>query len=366
MVFREDFAQLVEVRPGRSLFVRKVSIGGTTGTTGSGSTSTSTAWQLVCLHGTCASERQYQCLLEAMDEHLSASSSSSSSKNMSISCLLFDSVGCGQSPPPQTNNNTNDNYIASAFSNEEIQADLRAVLKQHANPTLPTVLVGHSYASAIFLPLLEQEAIQTTQNATTATSGTTAVMDSIPQLVTLSGCVFLSTAVRGGSGAQQLPLPDGGHILLRALPVPILRCLQSAMTEAFIKMAVYDSKQKNNNNEDEDEDEDSHKNTELLKTAIRADSNRNDIRIAQAYHRNHLWASASSHLNSVRRMTGPTLIVHGADDGVIPVTCAQYLHHQLPQSKFVVIEKASHMVMLEQAPQVAKEIILYLSGLPKS
>jgi abhydrolase domain-containing protein 8 len=309
MVLTEDFAQVVPVRPGRRLFVRKITIGQRRRLLSNVETATaapsppSPQWQLVCLHGTCASERQFQLLLESMDAILSQDQQ----QQTVVSCLLFDNVGCGQSPSLSD---------WKAYDNAEIGADLQAVMEQHSDPKLPTVYMGHSYAPSILLP---------------------SILDR-PDLLRLSGCILLSTAVR----SPHLPLPDGGHPIMK-LPVILLQCLQRQLTASFLQMAV-------------------HKNHVALKDAIRADSNRNDMRVAQAYHGHQVWARVE-HLNALAHV--PTLVLHGAEDGVVPVQCGQHIASQLPQSSLVVLEQASHMVMLEQPEETARQVVAFLEKLAK-
>jgi pimeloyl-ACP methyl ester carboxylesterase len=330
MVLTEEFAQVVPVRPGRRLFVRKITIGQqqqqqqrrpllllsppdakTVETAPPPAAALAAAtWQLVCLHGTCASERQFQPLLKSMDTILSEQK-----QQTLVSCLLFDNVGCGQSPSlPNWN----------AYENSEISADLQAVVEQYCDPTLPIVCMGHSYAPSILLP---------------------SILDRPDLFGQLSGCILLSTAVR----SPHLPMPDGGHAIMK-LPVILLKCFQRQLTESFLQMAV-------------------HKNHVSLRDALRVDCNRNDMRVAQAYHGHHCWARVEQlqqALVAQHAVVVPTLVVHGADDGVIPVQCGQHLARQLlPHSTFVVMEEASHMVMLEQPEQTARHVMAFLQKLAK-
>lgn len=317
MVLTEDFAAEVEIRPGRRIFVRKVSIGGGGG---GGGSSPLPRRQLICAHGTCATERQYQLFLEALDKLLCEKRGTTTATATPLSCLLFDNVGCGQSPPL---------HEWDAYANAEIAADLRAVIQRHADPTLRTVYVGHSYAPSIFLPLL--------RGPSAAAGGLAAVV--VPHL---AGCILLSTAVRD---SPHLPLPDGGHWMMR-LPLPLLRCLQPHLTQAFVQRAI-------------------HPDHAALRAAIIRDSNANRMYVAQAYHRQMQWATLKDvqlpppHGSDAAAVAAaalplvPVLIVHGADDGVIPVECGQHLRNHLPHAELVIIERASHLVMIEQADQVA-------------
>jgi pimeloyl-ACP methyl ester carboxylesterase len=62
----------------------------------------------------------------------------------------------------------------------------------------------------------------------------------------------------------------------------------------------------------------------------------------------------------------PALIVHGADDRLIPIICAQHLHNAMSvsssssSSELLVVDAASHLVHMEQAPRVATAILSFL------
>jgi len=307
MVLTQIFADTVEVRPGRHVFVRQVSIGRATNRTA--------ALQLVFCHGTCASQDQFSPLLASLDAKL---------RQGKMSCLLWDQVGCGQSPPVSDYKN--------GYSNEQTRADLEAVLNSYADRQTPTVLIGHSYAPNIFLPLLN------------------AKPDILPQL---KGCLLLATAVR----SPHLPLPDGGHLVMKHLPVWMLRCLQRQLTESFLQRAVYHSDE-----------------TALILEAARAASNQNDMAVAKAYHTNHRWVEASE-LQCLRSSPSPSpkqskqqdgmhvLIVHGADDGIVPVQCAQHLQNELDNAALVVLDRASHLVMVEAPDRVAEHVFPFLVNL---
>jgi pimeloyl-ACP methyl ester carboxylesterase len=160
--------------------------------------------------------------------------------------------------------------------------------------------------------------------------------------------VLMSTGVR----SEKLPHKDGGHPVMK-LPHFMLQWLQPTLTNAFIKMAVHPS------------------HTQLAQN-IRQASNTNDMRVAAAYHRHMVWASPETALAAIVRNSGsgndgvcPVLIVHGAADGVVPLACAEHLENLLllrahMVSKLVVIEPASHLVMMEQPEHVATEVLAFL------
>jgi pimeloyl-ACP methyl ester carboxylesterase len=324
----EEQAKLETVRPGRSLFVRKVRLGNTTNTT-------TATLQIVCVHGTSASEQQYHMLLESLHEIILADGET----EVSIQCLLPDLMGCGQSPPAPNAKN--------AYSNEEIMADLLALMEQHGDPNLPLVIMGHSYACNVILPML----LESQKN---------------PAFPNLTACIFLSSAVR----CPENPNIDGGHWIMRSPFVPdmLLNYMQPSMTEQFVEMAV-------------------HPDHVALKEQVKHASNGNSMRTARAYHSNHKWYAdldrLSSSSDSSVNFDVPVLVVHGAEDVIIPLAAGKSLARALSsvslssssssgQSsssssanvvEFVTVERARHLVMMEQPEEVARAVWKFLRPL---
>jgi pimeloyl-ACP methyl ester carboxylesterase len=287
MVLSETFADLLEVRPVRRLFVREIVVGSDSSSSCTGNPSL----QMIFVHGTCGSERQFHRLLEKLDELLHTS--------IQVKCLLYDKLGCGKSQIVEDWN---------AYSNEEDKKDLEALLQMKLDPLLDLVIVGHSYAlSAPILPLLRDHCFKK-----------------------IVGCILIGTAVR----SEHLPIRDGGHPIM-ALPTFLLQCLQKQLTNSFVDMAVYPD------------------HVELM-DAIRNESNSNNMMVAKAYHRKMKWATPNE-LSPIRDI--PVLIIHGTADGIVPVECAQFLSNCFSSSQLVVIERASHLVMIEQ-PQLSADAVM--------
>jgi pimeloyl-ACP methyl ester carboxylesterase len=122
------------------------------------------------------------------------------------------------------------------------------------------------------------------------------------------------------------------------LPVFVLNCLQRVLTESFLNLAV-------------------HPHNGWLADRLRQESNSNDMRVAKAYHTQMEWRPALSLLAHLPKV----LIVHGADDRIIPIECGQHLHNIIPSSELLVVDSASHLVHMEQAPRVATAILSFLS-----
>lgn len=292
MVLTAEVAGVAEIRPGRHVFVRRVAVGQSSSTTNAGSL------QLIFCHGTCASQAQFSPFLSSLDDNLPP--------DIRVSCILWDQVGCAQSFPPVRD-------YKNGYTNQQTRTDLQAVIQKYANPDTPTVIVTHSYATTIFLPLLCQEQ---------------------PKLLPkFMGALLVGTAIR----SPELPLQVSGHPIMK-LPVFVLNCLKRPLTEAFLQMAI-------------------HPDHGRIITAARADSNSNDMAVAKGYHCNHDWAGTECLmcLNDKK-----VLIVHGASDGILPVECAQFLHNSIKDSELVVVDRASHLVMMERPDFVAESVVPFL------
>jgi pimeloyl-ACP methyl ester carboxylesterase len=62
----------------------------------------------------------------------------------------------------------------------------------------------------------------------------------------------------------------------------------------------------------------------------------------------------------VGNITSPTLVIHGAEDRYVPVANAVALAEAIPNSRLRVLDGAGHLVFIEQAEEVNKEIVAFL------
>jgi len=65
----------------------------------------------------------------------------------------------------------------------------------------------------------------------------------------------------------------------------------------------------------------------------------------------------------VRKISSPTLVIHGADDCYVPVANAVALAKAIPGAKLRVLEEAAHLVFIEQANEVNNELVSFLKPL---
>lgn len=63
----------------------------------------------------------------------------------------------------------------------------------------------------------------------------------------------------------------------------------------------------------------------------------------------------------MRNITVPTLIIHGKKDPYIPYRDAKRMHADIPNSKLILLEDASHFIPMDASQDIAKEITHFLS-----
>eukprot|EP00429_Kryptoperidinium_foliaceum_P012550 CAMPEP_0176031146 /NCGR_PEP_ID=MMETSP0120_2-20121206/15346_1 /TAXON_ID=160619 /ORGANISM="Kryptoperidinium foliaceum, Strain CCMP 1326" /LENGTH=149 /DNA_ID=CAMNT_0017364425 /DNA_START=33 /DNA_END=482 /DNA_ORIENTATION=- len=125
---KEEFCNLIEVRPGRHLFVRNWRLGDP-------GDDAQPQIRLLCIHGTAANHTQFLAFLEALHDRLNTGTGNSS---LLLDAWMYDAVGCGQSPALQD---------AAAYRDEEQVQDMQALITQHImlNSEAPLIMLGHSY-----------------------------------------------------------------------------------------------------------------------------------------------------------------------------------------------------------------------------
>ena len=64
----------------------------------------------------------------------------------------------------------------------------------------------------------------------------------------------------------------------------------------------------------------------------------------------------------VGRISSPTLVIHGADDRYVPPANARTLAQAIPDAKLRVFEGAGHLVFIERATDVNREVVAFLGG----
>ena len=300
-----------EIRPGRKLFVWNFGIGDSSLSSENNSKENV---NLVLVHGTVASHYQYLTMCEQLKScELLVDDDK---KRLSISVWVYDQVGCGESPRDPD---------PAAYS-ENSQIDDFQYIMEKVDTSKPTFLCGHSYGPQIIFKYLQSHPLQS-----------------------LSGVILISTGFRDGPG----PTFDGGPSIFR-LPVILLKCLQSSMTNSFLKLGLAKAT--------------SAKNPELL-DLVRTECNQNDMFVVKQYYSAMRWVSSfdarqaiGSSSDAAATRSIPSLVIHGIEDGILPVESGQFVANQLQAESFVAIEHASHLVMIEQPQKVAQAISNFLTS----
>lgn len=69
-------------------------------------------------------------------------------------------------------------------------------------------------------------------------------------------------------------------------------------------------------------------------------------------------------MDSLSKITAPTLVLCGGDDKLTPVRYSQYLADHIPNAEIKIIPSAGHMVMLEKPEEVRQALLDFLSQVP--
>ena len=305
---REVRAQVETVRPGRPLFVREWILGvdelPPEKQKDDATPPPPLDLQILIVHGSCATERQFHYLLLSLEAKIQALP-----RRAAVRCMLFDAVGCGASP-----------VLADydAYSPENMMKDICAIAENFMDSKVPIVWMGHSYGPSLILRLL--------------TSGESAL-----DKFTTRGLIFIGTAVRPVDDSSFFP--DGG-LPIFYLPVWLLQCLQHFMTQQFVQMAI-------------------HPKHSWLRKECLDKSNANSCFMIRSFYRQTVWANVDDLLKAAIPSV-PVFVIHGVDDGVVPIKLGQDLVNAVPNGTFCPIEQASHLVMMEQADTVATKVLDFL------
>jgi 3-oxoadipate enol-lactonase len=66
--------------------------------------------------------------------------------------------------------------------------------------------------------------------------------------------------------------------------------------------------------------------------------------------------------DQVGRISSPTLVVHGAEDRYVPPANARALAQAIPNAKLRVFEGAGHLVFIERAADLNREVVAFRGG----
>jgi pimeloyl-ACP methyl ester carboxylesterase len=64
---------------------------------------------------------------------------------------------------------------------------------------------------------------------------------------------------------------------------------------------------------------------------------------------------------AVGRIGAPTLVVHGAEDRLVPPSNGRALAEAIPGARLRILEGAGHLVFIERAAEVNREVLAFLA-----
>jgi len=235
-----EHAEIKEVRKGRALMSRRVTLGGS-------SEPTKKSANILFIHGSCAASSQWDRLIHELKSVFlirtngkDSSTGGSSSVHGTIECFTFDQLGCGESKHPAED--------WAAYSASELLMDLETIARSIlcSDEIVPLFIVAHSAGVS--------QAIKLINNFSPA------------EVARVRGVVFISGALKGGHRSF---VNDDGHWIFR-FPVFVLKFIQPWLSEQFVHSAILDK--------------------DLHKSAIEV-SNRNDMAMCKAFYRQQEWAT---------------------------------------------------------------------------
>ena len=81
-----------------------------------------------------------------------------------------------------------------------------------------------------------------------------------------------------------------------------------------------------------------------------------------SYNAQALAGARFDHSGDVGRIASPTLVIHGAEDRYVPPANARALAEAVPGASLLVLEGAGHLVFVERATEVNREVLAFLGG----
>ena len=249
---------LKEIRPGRKLMCRKVTINGTSAHSGGDDDSQQKQQQhptiLFFIHGSCAASKQYNSLLQSI--------SKLNNGQKHIICYLYDQLGCGESK------HNSDDW--DAFSSSQMGHDLNVICQSiletmHNDSSL--YIVGHSYGVSQTIKLLKS-----IEKDNEKEEGDQSQSQSSNKLSRVGGAILISGGLKGCpvGGLSK----DGGHWIFRYIPMFVLYKMQPLLSETFVKAAIHPA------------------NLSSLKEEALEISNGNDMAMCKAFYRQQTYADS--------------------------------------------------------------------------
>mmetsp|Transcript_4831 Transcript_4831/g.10222 ORF Transcript_4831/g.10222 Transcript_4831/m.10222 type:complete len:319 (-) Transcript_4831:38-994(-) len=305
-----------QVRTGRPLYTRTFT------RIGNGESTILCPFSLVFLHGACASSSSFMPLVEYILQCTGAPmlEKDTNPSAMLMSCHLFDAFGCGRSRSGALR--------WENFSAGELQADaeefLRGAIRSGSSERREEkiVIVAHSFGTSQCVRILENLSDE--------------------ERSAVGGVVLI-----GGNIDENFPA-------IFYLPTFVLRGLQPRLTSLFLSAAY----QKKFLEEKPDRNQ----------AAAKA-CNDNPMFFVKAFYMQNCWVRGREVADAFgRRGSLPVLVLHGADDGIVPVLAGGRLADAIRKEngcstvKFIEINDGSHQVFEEKPKEVGDLILDFVSS----
>ena len=81
-----------------------------------------------------------------------------------------------------------------------------------------------------------------------------------------------------------------------------------------------------------------------------------------SYNAQAMAGARFDHSGDVGRIASPTLVIHGSEDRYVPPANARALAEAVPGARLRIVEGAGHLVFIERAAEVNREVLAFLGG----
>ena len=231
--------------------------------------------------------------------------------------VVYDLYGCGASEKP---------HKYEAYNTLNHLEDLIAVYNMYN--TEENILIGHSYGTSLIGKFIRfrEECLTELKDA----------HDDHVDKVDNNKVILLGTA---------FDMEKGAHPIFK-LPVCILNCLSSYLSDQFIKLAFSEATVEDN------------------KKLMQMYNKENDMTVCKYFYQQFEWASADEWK---ALSTVDVLILQGKDDKITPTEKSDELFHFLQSNQstntrkeYKVLDECGHMILMEKSTEISELIAEFL------
>ena len=264
---QENGDRKIEIRPGRSIFCKRVSWVAPAAANNSDSDNDNnnnnnkshlSHLNILFVHGSCACSSQYDDLISEIKCILEEVNDKDGGVRLgvpyTVNCYLYDQLGCSNS------NHSLEDW--SAFSTLELNLDLQTIITSILAGSTRSDEMPESADSSLFLVGHSHGCSQIIQSVNTLAS---------EEASKIKGVILMGGALNDGPTGLAV---DGGHWIFKYLPMFMLNKMQPSLSQSFFDAAVHPS------------------NRDRLRSKAMNISNRNDMRFCKAFYRQQKYATS--------------------------------------------------------------------------